>query len=463
MTNKQERFVLILMSINALAFVVMFLLVASKYRLAADDYHHAYMVSQHGIWDTMVYYYNNWNPRWSSILVTNIFLSKPTEIWPLFLFHCCSLLLGFVSVWSLLNGLRNRFQLPFKKLHSAILSIYLVMAVFYASFSKTDTWFWITVNPMYLWGTFAAILGGSFLLQNWNPLVRYLLTVLTFLYVGGSSESAALTSLVVLIFLGFITKKSAHVVDRKALHLATIFCILGFGIAMAGNGIQIRREHLPHYPISDRLLVGLWNYIKFNLYQIPQVLPIVILAVAPFGFFGRKHLRFQLISVRDVFWSNRKLWAVADLTIVILAMALGWVMCEMGPYRTWFPITILVVTISVALAYQLGSWVYIISKGRLFELVVVAQILLMGFQAFQAYVNIPRSMEYAAAHDSRTRMVSNQIDNPSSIRLVPLPNSGWLLSGDISSDTTHFTNQHLKLYFGLEQAPTIDSTLTSGL
>ena len=450
------------MSINAIAFVVIFLLTAFNYRLAADDHHHAHMVSQHGIWDTMVYYYDNWNPRWSSILVTNIFLSKPNQPWFLFLFHCCSLLLAFVSIRSLLGALTHKFQLPFKSLHSTVLAVYLVMAVFYVSFSKTDTWFWITVNPMYLWGTFAALLGGSLILQNWNPIVRYFLAVLIFLYAGGSSESVAICTLVILFFLGFISKKQNYrIIDRKALHLATVACMVGFAIAMMGDGIQIRREHLPSYPASDRLLVGFWDYIKFNLYEIPLVLPIAVLAVTPFGFFGRKHLRFQLMSIKDVFWSNRKLWAASDLTIAVLAMALGWVMCEMGPHRTWFPITLIVVTVSVALAYQLGSWVYIISKGKLFHLVIAGQILLFGFQATQAYLNLPDSFAYAEAHDARTKFLQENSNANEALTIAPLPHSGWLLSGDISSDTTHFTNKHLQLFFGLNQAPYVDSTLIS--
>ena len=451
------------MSINALAFVVIFLFLAFNYRLAADDYHHAQMVSQHGIWDAMVYYYNNWNPRWSSILVTNTFLSSASKTWTLFLFHCCSLLLGFVAVWSLLKGLISKFQLPFTSLQAAILSIYLIMATFHTSFSKADTWFWITVNPMYLWGTFAAILGGSFLFQNWLPIARYVLVGLMFLYAGGSSESVALCSLVVLFFVGFISKNSNNQnIDRTALHFATVACMVGFAIAMTGNGIQVRREHLPHHPASDRLILGLWNYVKFNFYRIPTILPIAILAVAPFGFFGRKHLRFQLISWKDVFWSNRKLWLIADLMVGVLAMALGWVMCEMGPERTWFPITVLVVTVSVALAYQLGSWAYIILKGRLFQVVVLAQLLLLSFQVTLGFIRVPESFHYANAHDARTVAIQAISDSEDNHKVASLPDSGWLMSGDISQDPDHFTNMHLGLYFGLSQPIVADSSLISG-
>ena len=450
------------MTTNTFVFVAIFLAVAFNYRLAADDYHHASLVRSLGVWDTMAFYYDNWNPRWSSILVTNIFLSDTSKTWSLFLFHCCSLLLSFVAIYSFISALSRKLLLPFSPLQLGIAAMYLVMAAFYISFSKDDTWFWITVNPMYLWGTFAAVLGGSLLIQTWLPRLRQLLVALLFIYVGGSSESAAISSLIVLIFIGFTFRNSKNrMLDSTALHIATMACMIGFGISVTGQGIQVRREHLPHYPISDRLLVGLWNYIKFNLLEIPKVLPIAVLAVTPFGFFGRKHLRFQLISLKDVFWANRKMWILSDLVIALLSISIGFVMCEMGPERTWFPITILVLTVSVALSYQLGSWVYIVSKGKLFLLVILSQLILLGYQSVNGVIAIRQAIAYSSDVDQRMLSIKDQLDTKSAITVSPLSDSGWLLSSEISSDSTHFTNKHLGLFFDTDQAIVLDSTLTS--
>lgn len=461
MTKKQETILFLLMSINAIAFVVIFLLVAYQYRLAWDDYHYAAMVRELGVWDAMKYYYNNWSPRWSSILVVNSFLTHAKNQSVLFLFHLCSLTFGVLAVSSFTASLKRKLQLPITKPQTVLIGTYVLAIVFYSSFSKADTWFWLTASPMYLWGVLASVLGGSLLLQNWNYRIRYPLIVFVFLYVGGSSESAALFSLTVLLFVGLFLRNSiSSIMDRKALHLATISCMIGFGICMVGDGIEVRREHLPSYPAQDRLLVGLWNYVKFNFYEIPKMLPLVVLAVVPFGFFGRKHLRFQLISFRDVFWSNKKLWFLADFCIAILALALGWVMCEMGPHRTWFPITMLVVAVAIALAYQLGSWAYIVSKGHFFKLVVLAQILFLSYQVYEVSVNLPKAVTYAEAHDARSTFLNKTVfDSP--ISVVPLPQSGWLLSGDISTDPNRFTNKHLGLFFKSEYPIIADSTLTS--
>ncbi len=462
MTKKQQRTVILLMLLNGLAFIVIFLSVASNYRLAADDFHHVVMTDQLGIWDAMVFYYNNWNPRWSSILVTNSFLMNGTNNNVLFSFHLASLLFGFVAFSSAASAIGKLLALPFRSWQYWIAGVYLLCTTFYTSFSQADTWFWITVNPMYLWGTFAAVLGTSLILHTWNSLIRRILVIGLFLYVGGASESAAICSLVTLIYVGIrFHGKSQARFDATALHLATIACIIGFGISMAGPGIAIRREHLPHIPMQDRLLIGFWNYIKFNLKEIPLVLPLSILFAAPFGFFGRKHLRFQLISIRHVFWQNRNLWILSDLMILTLAMALGLVMSEMGPTRVWFPLTVLVLVVTVAIAYQLGTWLYVHSKGHLFHLVVAAQILTFSYQAVVGFTQIKTSNEYASAVDLRMENIRSNLGTDSVIQLSPLPNSGWLLSAEISSDTSHFTNKHLGLFLANGNRYFVEDSLSS--
>lgn len=436
------------MSLNAMAFVGIFLSVAFNYRLAADDFHHVSLIRELGIWDAMVFYYDNWNTRWSSILVTNTFLAYGENKIVLFLFHCCSLLLGSVTFYSVIRSLVKSLGIPLSKTHSFISAVYLLLVAFYSSFSKPDSWFWITVNPMYLWGALVALLGGSLILQKWYPPVRQLLVAILFLYVGGASESDAICALVVLLYVGVQTRRNTtKSIDRNALHIATIFCMIGFGISMLGTGIEIRREHLPHYPISERLLVGMWNYIKFNLKEIPSILPIAVIGVTPIGFWGRKHLRFQLMSIKDVVWANHKLWILADLMVAILAMSIGFVMSEMGPQRTWLPLTFLTLMVAVTLGYQLGSWVYIFSKGRLFQLVVASQVVLLVFQSISGYQQISKTNTYAKAVDERMVHIAENHASNAIIQLQPLPDSGWLFSADISTDSAHFSNQHLKRFF----------------
>ena len=437
-----------LMALNAAVFVSIFLAVANNYRLAADDYHHLATIHEHGVWGSMVYYYQNWNPRWSSILVTNSFLYLNEVGWPLVSFFVSTLLLGIIALRSMLSALNRLFQLPFNSLQLSVLAVYLLATTFYISFSKDDSWFWVTVAPMYLWGTLIAVLASSFLLQHWMPTLRRILVFLMFVYVGGSSESAAIVSLVTFMFVGFkFRNHRTPWLDKVALHVAIAGCLIGFGLLLTGPGIQIRREHLPHHPLLDRLAVGLMNYMKFDLIEIPLRIPMLIFFVAPFGFFGRKQLRLQLVSWKEIFWRNRTIWILSDVIILILAMSLGVVMSEMGPTRTWLPLTPLILVVGVITAYQLGTWVYVHSKGKLFPLVIVTQLAVLGYQSLQGYEQITQTNAYAQAVDLRMEVIYSVLPSKNTLELKPLPDSGWLFSAEISTDTSYFTNRHLGLFF----------------
>jgi len=439
------------MALNAALFVLIFLGVGYNNRLAADDFHYLIKSKQLGVWDAMLFYYHNWNPRWSATLVTNAFLSSYSGPITLFLFHFSSLFFGILSVYSFLRGMILHLSLPFKKTQLFLISTYLLGALFYGAFAKDDTWYWITVAPMYLWGSFAAILGGSLILHRWNEPIRSFLIGLLFLYAGGASETIAITTLTILFFLGFITHRgeSSKRIDRKALHIGTIACLVGFGIDILGAGAQVRYEHLPHYTLTDRLVIGFWNYIKFTFKEIPVTLPAILLFASPLAFFGRKQLRFQITSFRDVLWNNRMLLGIADLLIILLSLVMAFVMGEMGPTRSWIPLTVIVTSVTVVITYQMGTWIYIRSNGKLFHLILIFQLILIGFQSYTGFQQIGSAATYAAATDSRMKFIDKElIAGESLIELEALPQSGWLFTSEITNDTAHFRNKHLSLYLG---------------
>lgn len=464
MSDRQEKWLYLLISLNAIAFVAIFLSVGFNNRLAADDLHYLVKSKELGIWDAMLFYYNNWNPRWSATLVTNAFLGNYNESVTFPLFHISTLLLGVLSIFSTLKGIKTKLELPFTTPQIALLSIYILGAIFYGSFAKDDTWFWLTVTPMYLWGSFAAVLGGSMMLHNWNRLLRMIIAASLFLYAGGASETVAISSITVLFYLGFITydKEGTTKIDRSVLHVATISCLIGFGIDLAGSGAAIRYDHLPQYSFGDKVIVGFWNYFKFTFKEIPLTLPVIILFASPLAYFGRKQLTFQVTSLRDVIWNNRKLWGIADILIGLLAFVLAFVMGEMGPTRAWVPLTFITVAIALVVAYQLGSWVYLKTNGKLFHLAVIAQLILLGFQFWSGFRQITTTRIYANAVDARMERINLGLKrNTEFILLDPLPESGWLFSSEITNDTAHYRNRHLNLYFENESRIILKEGVTS--
>jgi hypothetical protein len=105
----------------------------------------------------------------------------------------------------------------------------------------------------------------------------------------------------------------------------------------------------------------------------------------------------------------------------------------------------------VVIAYQLGTWVYIKTNGKLHYLVISAQVILLVFQCWTGYHQISSTSKYAYAVDERMKLINRKLENGISfIELDPLPDSGWLFTSEITNDTTHFRNKHLSLYLGTD-------------
>ena len=134
MTKKQDRIVLLFMGINALAFMVIFLIVSGNQRLAVDDFHYLVKTQELGIWDSTIYYYNHWNTRWASSLLRASFLSIFDSSIVLSAVNCFSLMLGLFSIQSLVKGLASATQIPISVAKQWVISGYLLMVVFLATF-----------------------------------------------------------------------------------------------------------------------------------------------------------------------------------------------------------------------------------------------------------------------------------------------------------------------------------------
>ncbi|MGB0368258.1 MAG: hypothetical protein ACPGD8_02565, partial [Flavobacteriales bacterium] len=200
MTKKQERIVFLFMGINVLVFATTFLAIALNQRLAADDFHYLVKTQELGIWDSMVYYYNHWNTRWASSIVRAIFLKTLGHEYVVLAINLNTLIGGIFSIQLFINKLTSAIQLPISRSRQWIISGYLLAVLFYSSFSKADTWFWLSSTPSYLWGCFSILLGGAFLLDSRKSVLKYIFIALVFLFVGGSSESVALAAIISLCY-----------------------------------------------------------------------------------------------------------------------------------------------------------------------------------------------------------------------------------------------------------------------
>jgi len=448
-----------LMAVNAVLFGGTFLVLGLYNRLSADDYHYLVTTQEHGIWGGMLEYYQNWNPRWASTLVLNALLLAHSKSHGL-LMHGLTLALGWGSLRMLLLGVEERFKLSFSKFQRVVLPFYFLMVLFHVSFAKDDSWFWMSSTPMYLWGIFAMAAGFGLLLVRNASLWHLPLLVVLFLYVGGSSEPVAVVALTVLFYLGILRSKGKN---RRLYHIATVSCLIGFGLDALGSGAQVRLDHLPQLPISDRLFIGAKNYGRSVLMKLPLMLPILLAALLPIAVFFRDDERWQVASFKELYVSNRHVFALCDLVLLAIAFMMGLVMSEQGPARAWLPISAMLVVSGVILSSQLGEVLDRLMRRYLFHLVIAFQVLLIGIQLHGAAQMIPTAMTYAVSVDGRMEMIRSAVIRGDELcPLPPLTDAGWLHSAEISADTSDFRNRHLSLYFGNKTRVFVQQTVTSG-
>ncbi len=446
MEAKKNRIVIALMAANALVFAFIFLVLGFFNRLSADDFHYLVTTQERGVWGAMVFYYQNWNPRWASTLVLNALLLAHSKLENLIVMHGLTLIIGWASFRILLQGLITQFGLSVSKVLRAILPLYMLMALFYVSFAKDDTWFWMSSTPMYLWGVFEVAAGFGSLLMKSQKVWSYLIILLLFFYVGGSSEPVALVALLVLFYLGFMTR--SHQTDRSY-HIATIACLVGFGLDALGSGGQVRMEHLPQLPLFDRIVVGFKNYGILLFYRIPMLLPAFVAVLFPLVWIFKSDGRFQAVSFGALFSDNRKVLVLADLTTLTIAFMMGLIMSDLGPSRALLPVAVAMLAAGVILSIQSGEMLHQKFNAKLFAIVLAVQVSLLGYQIVCAAQVIPKAVAYSEAVDARMKSIETSIfQGDTLLELVPLPDSGWLHSAELSSDTSNFRNRHLQLYFG---------------
>jgi hypothetical protein len=446
MEERQHRWVMAVMALNAALFAATFLALGFFNRLSADDFHYLVTTQERGVWGAMVVYYQNWNPRWASTLVLNSLLLAHAKAGSLLLMHCLTLILGWGAFRTLLHGLEARFTIIFPSAQRVLFPFYALMTLFHVSFSKGDTWFWMSSTPMYLWGVFAVALGFGLLLMRSGMAWRYPLATLVFLYVGGSSEPVAVASLIVLFYLG-ITGTDGN--GRRLYHIATIVCLIGFGLDALGSGAQVRMEHLPQLPLAERLFIGMKNYGRLIFLKLPLLLPALVAALLPMAWLWRNAAQWQAVSFKALYVGNRHLFLTADLLMLSISMMMGLVMSDMGPPRAWLPIAVLLMAIGVVLAFRSGALWQRTTKGYLLTVALVGQAVLFGYQVFAAAQMVPKAMRYASAVDGRMEHIHHAIaQGDTLLMLQPLPDSGWLHSAEVSADTANFRNRHLSLFFG---------------
>lgn len=438
------------MRLCGLAFLLLYIALVYNNRLAADDFHVIDNVKKHGVLGSIGYEYESWSGRWSATLLSHAATAYIMRFpW---LMPFIQLLIAGVFSISLYHFLRNsNICKPYRskfwdRFSFAITS---TAILFLATINKGETWMWWCASFTYLLGTASILMGAALILDEKNSLLKDLCCILCLTYAGGASEPAAATTLVALVALWVLRSGKSTMLktpnhNKKRLIYAIAALSISFGVCLSAPGNEIRSELLPKVGGMESLVV---NFKMLGILLIKH-LPLALLILAT-GVPGLLACKQQDLSLK----SNVKKTCFQLTAIAILVFIYQWTITKVtgdvaADRATLF--IVLCMMIASILAYKLLSERISTSFLQSISLLAVA-----GVLTYHLFSQIQTTTIYAKAYDLRMQTLFDAEKNQTTPTLAPLPPSGFLYSAEISSDSTHHSNVHLRQGLNLNYTPAV--------
>lgn len=349
----------------------------------------------------------------------------------------------------LVRGMVLRFNLKVDVPAHATTALYLVGALFVLTWPRHDTWLWLTALPMYVMNVAAlAAAFGLILNPRVKSVVGHLIVFVLGLFAGGASEPMALAALIVCIYLLMDGQTTAR---PTKLHALTLGLFIGFGLMLMAPGNWMRKAAQPNLATWPMVVVAAKTYLKSILIELPLRLPIAAVLAAPFALLGRNNATVQCHGLPGLIATQTRFLAMADGLLMVNAAAMAWALGTSGPARVWVVIPLLSLIFAISAVFRWAEWLGQ-RHGKWVPITVVAfQISLTAALLFLWATQVPVAAHYAKAYELRMGRIDEMLQKDSirtTIVLEPLPESGWLMSAEISTDTAHFSNRQLSAYFG---------------
>lgn len=245
--------------IGVVLFLVFYIPSAIWNTLTPDDLYFAHNLKLGGVSEAVLFEYNNWSTRFTSVYFNQLFLSWNWKFMVPFrdLLTLSFLVLGVHL--SLKRYGRNKDVFLQSFLYSIV--------IFFSLLHIQESWFWHCASFTYGW-----TIGLSFILlgvlRREFKGARFLVVSLISFYIGGASAPIAIM-LIILTLLGFLFKSKIH---KSYLLLILIFCGLSFTILMLGDGNVVRKSMLPEPSFVKSLWINVKSLGRLYLILIPSKL-----------------------------------------------------------------------------------------------------------------------------------------------------------------------------------------------
>lgn len=444
-----------LIAFSNFLFIGLYLFLSFYNRISTDDFYFLNSVNKYGIVGGTIHEHATWSGRWTSVLLTHFVLFFHKLNYSLFLYQVSILLLFITSIYRLLKNLNYLFwQVALKSSELLNTSIFIISAFFYTCFKIDETWFWLCASSNYLLSVVFFILGISAIINPKKSIFNFTLTIFSFTYLGGSCEPLALfSSFILLLFaLGIYLKRTSIPLPTTLLFSRTLtaflFCLGSFVLLYIANGNRIREQFFEDISVFECFLINFKTTGMIVLLRLPTIILYLILFSVPAFYLGLSQ-KVRPQSKKTLFKRIVTIGIVYGLLIYIYQFPVTYVTKDIAAYRALFPITLLTFLTSMLIFYHVGLMLNLKEEIKQFFLLasLIGVIILNIYTLSRQISTVPK---YTKAYDERIDLLLKNKNNPETNCLVPLPNSGLLLSAEISSDTSFFSNTHLKLGLGIK-------------
>lgn len=444
-----KGFYFLLVSSNII-FLLLYFVLSFNNRLAADDFHFVSNINKFGIFNGTWVEYNSWSTRFASVFFNHLILQLTlVNKYSLFIFGIFNLTVFTLAIKLLIKNIVLYLDksLHFNKWFYLNISIYIVSIIFISTFRINETWFWLCASCTYLWSTIMLVLGVTWLISQNKNLWLAITACFAFAYIGGSCEPLALLLLIFLIVVVFLIQfniiganlPKTTIITRFL--FAIFFCLSAFIILYLGNGNRNREHFFEEISLLNASILNIKMTGIIVLKRLPLIIPFAILLCSPVLF-------IRSFYKKTIFQKNRNkaifmLTIFYFFTIYLFQLPVTYKTQDVAAYRALFPITSVSIVYFTFLFFLIGQNISINNKlGR--NLILFSILLSCIFNGFNLIKQSGIVFAYSKAYDERILFLKQDHKNDKVIELPPLPVSGMIYSAEISRDTSHFSNQHLK-------------------
>lgn len=438
--------------IIAILFLSLYFILSYNARIAGDDFYYLWLKNTYGSWNGMMFQYKQWSGRWTAHFIGCELIS----LWknPFFLPFINLLTIG-ILFFSLKIGLEKimlSLSITVKKYTTSALTFLLITTFFFTSYSIGETWFWYIIILTYLWSIILFLLLIILVFSKKSTALTYILIVISSLYIGGASESFALIFIILILFALIYYKKLKHEkplnkIGTKLL-IAFIILSISFLFSAFAPGTEIRQSFLPQTSLIGKFFIFSKTYFKYFIHYIPDNLFYLILFSFPWLYFGSNYLK-NAFTVFEIKKHIKKTTIIFLILLALFFFPTSFILSETGPGRSLSIISILT-AIYFAIIFSLIGVFLDLNKWHIRNAFLGISMVSISVMIYNIYSQFNISKKFSNAYEERLLKIETAKENNFTgvLELQKLPHEGMLFWDELSTDTSYFTNKHLKA--GLE-------------